>query len=168
MTKPKKKKLLSQNQFCKLIKAGNQKVQAYIRDGMPVEENSLIDPDKAREWIKQAMSSRNQVFDLRAQKLKADVARLQAQGEESELKMRQMRGELHSVKDCTASLGEVLSTVWMEIQALPGRIQQAFPEVPTLLPQATTIVNDSAKRLQDFAESKGVKLNEPKNSKTNS
>ena len=87
---------------------------------------------------------------LRASLLKTRIARLQ-------LEIDIASGKLHPIKDCVASLGLLLSSVWTEVQAMPHRIQAAHPEAPGLEATAIQIVNDSAQRLQDYAKDHGAK-----------
>jgi phage terminase Nu1 subunit (DNA packaging protein) len=69
-----------------------------------------------------------------------------------EVKLAKERGEVHSEQECSASLGQVLTSVWTEIKALPCRVQAAFPEIPGLETAVVNLVNDAAQRLQDFAK----------------
>ena len=88
---------------------------------------------------------------LRASLLKTRIARLQ-------LEIDIASGKMHPEKDCVATFGILLSTVWQEICTLPHRIQAAHPEIHGLANTVTDIVNNSADRIVEFAKQHGAKL----------
>lgn len=143
---------VSQTRFSKLVKCGHQKLQSFIRAGMPLNSDGSVNVEDAKQWIADSQKSREKQHDLKNVKTEAEIAKLEAAKRKTDLEIAVMKGELHPIRDCVASLGHICTSVWMEIQAMPSRIQAAHPEVPGLEKTATTIVNDAAQRLREFAD----------------
>jgi phage terminase Nu1 subunit (DNA packaging protein) len=139
-------------ELAKHLKCPRQKIHNAVIAGLEEREDGKVSLVKAEAWFKQRHLDKSTSTELRAEKMRAEIAKHRAVQEKAELELAQMRGELHPVKDCAASLGQLLTTVWMEIQAFPHRIQTAFPHVPNLEKTAVDIVNTSARRLQDYGK----------------
>lgn len=150
--------LLSKRAFAKSQKASLQTVQNWERAGMPVESNNKVDPLKALRWLTERVQKKSKRADLAEEKTRADVARINAIRVKAEVETATLRGELHSTAECQASVGQLLALLWIEITAFPSRGQSAHPETPGLEKTLIDIVNETAKRLSDFANSKHINL----------
>jgi len=138
--------------LARLLQCSRQRIHNAVMAGLEQREDGKVSLALATKWFKERHDEKGTSADLRAEKMRAEIAKHRAVQEKAELELAQMRGELHPVKDCSASLGQLLTVVWMEIQAFPHRIQTAFPHVPNLQKTATDIVNTSAGRLQDYGK----------------
>lgn len=143
---------------CKIIGCNYQTLKNAIAAGLPVEPDGLINLQTARDWFQSKEATRTRNLELLAAKKQAEIDKFTIQRQMQELELAKAKGEVVSRKEYLTEFGRLLSGTWMEMQALPARLQSAMPEAVGLEGVATSIINDTALRLQHFAREKGVKI----------
>lgn len=144
-----------QSHVCKVLGCNFHTLQTAIRThAVTVRKDGKVNIDEMKSYLDSKLDLRQRGLKLSVEKKAAEIAKLKSATEKQELEKAVMRGEMHPTKECSRSLGHVLTTVWMEIMALPSRIQAAFPEIPNVEKVVTEIVNDSASKLQDYAKAR--------------
>jgi len=130
----------------------HQQLDRWVIAGCPREPDGRFIPAKVREWLVQREKDKQELARVRLQKAKADLRDKRKVTQERRQRMRIKSGELHDGKQCDASLGEVLMTIWAEVEAMPDQGQAAFPEIPNLATVLREIVNKSAVKLEAYAK----------------
>lgn len=149
-----------QSVVAKKLKRDFQTVRDAVRYGhiVPRQIDNKISLSETAALFRQRDDAKNANRDLILEERAAKIEKLNGEKRLRDLQEAEKRGELHSIKDCVASIGLLLSSVWMEVQALPNRIQSAHPEIHGLDKTATDIVNLTADRLLEFAKEHGAEI----------
>jgi len=134
----------------KAVGCSRDALKNACRDTLVVQDNGKLLLKDVREYFRGRRTAQVDAVELKRQKLEAEVADKKAATKLKGLEESRLRGEMHAVKDCSASIGLLLSTTWQEIMALPSRLASAFPENPRIEGVAVSLVNECADRLQDF------------------
>lgn len=146
------------SEVARALRCTRQRIHNAVIAGLEQREDGKVSISAARKWFKEKHAVRLTTAELRDEKLRAEIAKHKAAHEMTELELARMRKELRPVKEVVADVGQLLTTVWLEITAFPHRIQTAFPQVPNLEKTATDIINDSVKKLHDFAKENGAEI----------
>lgn len=133
-------------------RCSNSQVQEWIRQGLPVDADRKINVKAADVWVQERRKKRTGRQELLDLKTQAEVDKLRAAKALADLELAKKRGELHAIKECSESLGQMLNGVNVELQSLPSRLQSAFPENKLLGIKATDMVNECVKRIHEFLE----------------
>jgi len=151
-TVPPKPGWYGQKKISQFLRVNYQTLQTAIRGGLAVREDGKIELAVAKKWFQDKADAKTDTAELKRQKLQTEIDRNLAAAKRTNLELAAMRGELHSKKDCCASLGQLLVTVWMEFAALPARGQSAHPEIQGLEKTLTDLINPISDKLQGFAK----------------
>ncbi len=144
-------KPLSRAEMARELKIGATQLDRYVQQGCPREANSQFLPSAVKAWLEAKQARKARLDELKERRAKADIRDVQSKITDRKLSMAIKRGELHSIKDCQNSLGELLGSIWAELQGLPHRVQSAFPEVPNLKATTERELNTMAARVKEYA-----------------
>lgn len=140
------------SQLARLTNYSNASISNFVKAGILHKfDDGTFDLVTALEAIRAHEASRQQ-SGKRPEASRFRERYWKARTELIEVELSKAKAEVHSEAECSASLGQVLTSVWTEIKALPCRVQAAFPEIPGLETAVVNLVNDAAQRLQDFAK----------------
>lgn len=142
---------------CKKLGCNWNTLRNEIRYGKIVARaDGKINLEEAEAVFKEKTKNREIGRALTDKKKEAEIAKLESATRINILLERKQKGELHSIKDCCMSLGAVLSANWIELTALPARLQAMHPEIPGLDKDMVTLLNELADRLQSLGRDKGA------------
>ncbi len=149
---------VTQTKAKQVIGCDYKTLQNAFAAGLEKRDDNLVHLETAKAWFADRHRRKELGAELLNEKKQAEIDKLKADRERREFELATMRGENHSTKDCAASLGQLLTAVWMDIQAMPSRGQAAFPENPQLEKVLADIVNDSSEKLRVFLKEHGIIL----------
>ena len=112
--------------------------------------------------VESALKDKNESIDanrdLKREKTLAEIQKLKTSEEKAKLENDILRGEYISKKEHTYSLGQILTQFWMVAQALPARVQSAYPEIRGIDKTVASLVNDEAAKLRNYAIANGAEI----------
>lgn len=162
--KPAKSKKVTAAELSRVSGYSPPSITAWTKHGILQRDRGRYDLAEALEAIKAHETKRasdgghHDTGEIG--KLKADLLRKRIEKLDAELAI--LRGKMHDTMECVASLGSVLSVVWTEITALPGRAQAAFPEIPGLESVLVSMIKETAASIRTFAEQTGADIKQNK------
>ena len=136
----------------RVLKIGPTQLDRFVQQGCPREPNGRFYPSKVRQWISDREQQKAKAAELKLTKLRAEVRQLKTRDEERKLGMAIKRGELHPIRECQASLGEALASIFTQLQGLPQRLQSAFPEATGLKDVTIRELNKSIGQIREYAK----------------
>lgn len=140
---------LGLRQLASRKRVGPSSISSWVAAGCPRNPDGTFSLADVDAWLRERADKRGAAASLRDQKIEHEIQRLKRDIDARDIDISKLRGEVHSKRECAASLTALRARESRTLHGLAQRFSGAFPEATAQAEWLDKEVNGVIERLGD-------------------